>query len=90
MQTDEFASLMEVISTWSRPAKGFHFYVFGSRVRGDHKPGSDVDLHFRFDQDVDDAAGEWWIQQNDTDFATLKKSLLHCMCSLILRTWLVG
>jgi predicted nucleotidyltransferase len=41
----ELAALAEVIATWLDGAPGVPVvYLFGSRVRGDHGPNSDVDF----------------------------------------------
>ena len=51
------------------------FYIYGSRVRGDHRPDSDVDLYIRITPEVTNRSGDWFIEQNETDFATLKAVL---------------
>jgi len=72
---DELSSLMEAISAWSRPSKGLLFYIYGSRVRGDHRFDSDVDLYIRITADVDNPTGDWLTKQNEADFETLKATL---------------
>ena len=72
---DELTALMETISAWSSQAKGLVFYIYGSRVRGDHRPDSDVDLYIRITADVDDPTGDWFCEQNKSDFATLNEAL---------------
>lgn len=72
---DELAPLMKLIAEWSNTAKGLSFYLYGSRVRGDHRPDSDVDLHVRIGPGVDNPTGDWWCEQNQTDFAALKRVL---------------
>ena len=49
-------------------------YLYGSRVRGDHKPESDVDIFVTFD-DPTNALVAWWTCQNAEDFATIKALL---------------
>jgi predicted nucleotidyltransferase len=51
-------------------------YLFGSRVRGDHRPDSDVDIRIFVEEwRPDTAAFEWWTEQNTSDFAELKAKL---------------
>ena len=45
--SQEVLDLAKIIADWSASAPNFTFYVFGSRVRGDNRPDSDVDLHYR-------------------------------------------
>jgi predicted nucleotidyltransferase len=42
-------ALAETLARWLEPAGGFVAYVFGSRVRGDHRPDSDVDVRIFFE-----------------------------------------
>jgi predicted nucleotidyltransferase len=74
---DELRQLAEVVAEWCEPATGLeHVYLFGSRVRGDHRPDSDVDLRiFMGEWRPDAAATEWWTQQNVSDFEELKAEL---------------
>ncbi len=66
---------MQVIAEWSRGTKGLLFYVYGSRVRGDHRPDSDVDVYLRITTGMNDATVDWWTDQNQADFAELKEAL---------------
>ncbi|WP_461335339.1 nucleotidyltransferase domain-containing protein [Bradyrhizobium embrapense] len=52
-------------------------YLFGSRVRGDHRPDSDVDVRLFTNEwrDVKQVDMDWWAQENDTDFSRLKSRL---------------
>jgi|SRR5437667_10153349 Nucleotidyltransferase domain len=49
-------------------------YLFGSRVRGDHKPDSDIDICVEWpnptSQDIN-----WWSTNNDEDFSTINDGL---------------
>src|SRR5262245_45701148 len=85
LQMDELRELAEVVAEWCEPAMGLeHVYLFGSRVRGDHRPDSDVDLRiFMEEWRPDDAAVDWWMHQNTSDFEELKAKLpgplaIHC------------
>lgn len=73
---DELRALAETLAKWLEPAGGFKAYLFGSRVRGDHKPDSDVDVRIILEECKPDAAGmKWWSEQNMTDFAAIKSQL---------------
>ncbi len=55
-------------------------FIFGSRVRGDHHEGSDVDIRlFKYEWadggPLDDVTLEWWIKQNKTQCAELEERL---------------
>ena len=52
-------------------------YLFGSRVRGDHRPDSDVDIGIDLtDLDVTNSETvDWWIEQNQTNFQTLRSAI---------------
>jgi nucleotidyltransferase-like protein len=74
--TGELEQLVNVLAQWLEPAEGFHAYLFGSRVRGDHRPDSDVDVRiFLKDCQPTHESAEWWTRQNETDFAAVKELL---------------
>jgi predicted nucleotidyltransferase len=75
--SNELAALAEIIGKWLDDAPGVPVaYLFGSRVRGDHRPDSDVDLRLYLqDWTLDAETMRWWMHQNDTDFAELKAKL---------------
>jgi predicted nucleotidyltransferase len=50
-------------------------FLFGSRVRGDHRPDSDVDVRIIFTQELATDGMRLWDQENCSDFAVLKGSL---------------
>ncbi len=77
MAPDDLVKLAATINACLRGGPGFRkVYLFGSRVRGDHRPDSDVDLRiFTEDYEGDEATLQWWQQQNATDFAELKAAL---------------
>jgi predicted nucleotidyltransferase len=74
---DELAILAQILAKWADGAPGVkEVYLFGSRVRGDHRPDSDVDVRLYLDEwDVCSATLNWWQIQNQTDFAELKAQL---------------
>jgi predicted nucleotidyltransferase len=73
----ELTAVAEVIAKWLDGAPGVAVaYLFGSRVRGDHRPDSDVDLRLYTNEwKLDDTTMRWWMHQNETDFAELKAQL---------------
>jgi predicted nucleotidyltransferase len=73
----ELRLLAEIIDRWVQPVPGVReVYLFGSRVRGDHRPNSDIDLRIFVEELTPDAQTmEWWTHQNVTDFAELKSQL---------------
>jgi predicted nucleotidyltransferase len=74
----ELQTLAEILAEWAAPAPGVNVYLFGSRVRGDHKPGSDVDVRLypeEWPHDASQRIVQWWTHQNETEFADLEKRL---------------
>jgi predicted nucleotidyltransferase len=70
-------ALAVVLNDWLEPAPTIPaLFLFGSRVRGDHRPDSDVDVRifinewFPSETDV-----RWWTDQCATDFPALKARL---------------
>jgi len=52
-------------------------YLFGSRVRGDHRPDSDVDVRVFTNEwiNLDQRDMDWWVKENQSDFTALKSRL---------------
>lgn len=46
---DRLEDLVDELLPWASTMKSVTFYIYGSRVRGDHRPDSDVDIHFKTD-----------------------------------------
>jgi predicted nucleotidyltransferase len=70
--------LAKVLDDWLAPAPKIpSVYLFGSRVRGDHRPDSDVDVRLFLDEwsALDAASVKWWEQENASDFRALKARL---------------
>jgi predicted nucleotidyltransferase len=80
MTDKELGRLAEIIDRWVQPVPGVkEVYLIGSRVRGDHRPDSDLDLRIfveEFEFERDRQTTMWWNEQNETDFAELKSQLL--------------
>lgn len=76
----DLPALAQAVSDWldAAPPGIPAVYLFGSRVRGDHRPDSDVDLRLRLDEWTPDPEFSliwWWQEQNEADFADLKACL---------------
>ena len=72
--SSELDELMTTLANWARD-RTVIVYLFGSRVRGDHRSDSDVDISVVWRPPRDDATTEWWAEQNATDFPELKAKL---------------
>ena len=74
--SQKLQELAKIIADWSASAPDFTFYLFGSRVRGDHRSDSDVDLHYVLPPASVHASTAWWTNQNCVeDFASFRKVL---------------
>jgi predicted nucleotidyltransferase len=70
----ELQELMNILAEWAAGAP-ITIYVYGSRVRGDHRPDSDVDLYAEYIDGQKDAGDEWYEGQRAADYAELRKHL---------------
>jgi hypothetical protein len=70
----ELKNLARILADWAAPSPNARVYLFGSRVRGDYRPDSDVDIHVDWSFVSEDDV-EWWTHNNETDFADLKPRL---------------
>jgi predicted nucleotidyltransferase len=73
--SDELLDLARVLADWAAPASGATIYLYGSRVRGDHRPDSDVDVCLDFRPDPGKADVEWWTANNQDLFTEINKWL---------------
>ena len=73
----ELRAVAEILADWIEPAPGIPaIYLFGSRVRGDHRPDSDVDVRLYLREwKACDATTLWWTDQNASDFHAVKARL---------------
>lgn len=68
--------IARILACWSAPAPSSIVYLFGSRVRGDNRPDSDVDFHIHCSVRAGDrATAEWVTRQHETWFADLRPLL---------------
>jgi predicted nucleotidyltransferase len=67
----------EILAEWIEPAPRIPaIYLFGSRVRADHKPNSDIDVCLYLNEwNACDATIQWWAEQNASDFQAVKARL---------------
>lgn len=69
----ELHSLVNTLNEWAQRIPCIKtVFLYGSRVRGDQRPDSDVDIHIEFD--ANESIIEW-IGENSTDFEDLKRHL---------------
>jgi Nucleotidyltransferase domain len=71
MSTQEIFSLARIIADWATAAPSFKFYVYGSRIRGDHRADSDVDICVMVPARPQHEETVWWTNENDRDFLEL-------------------
>lgn len=67
--------LARILAEWVRPAPGFSIYVFGSRVRGDQRPNSDVDVVIPIPHSPSEADFIWWSGVNEDNFRSINATL---------------
>ncbi|MCA1474780.1 MULTISPECIES: nucleotidyltransferase domain-containing protein [Bradyrhizobium] len=74
----ELVRLANILADWIDPAPAIPaIYLFGSRVRGDHRPDSDVDVRLFLNEwkRLDQQTMDWWARENETGFHHLKDQL---------------
>jgi predicted nucleotidyltransferase len=67
--------LAKIIAHWAESLPLKQVYIFGSRVRGDHKANSDLDVAVEYADFPTEQEMANWQCENDTDFAKLKSAL---------------
>jgi hypothetical protein len=86
--TAELEALAEILAQWVDEIPGVPaVYLFGSRVRGDHRPDSDVDVRLYLDEwfpntpnwSEDQKTRCWWAEQEGTNYAELKDALAELL-----------
>jgi len=70
---DNLKQLARTLADWAAD-RSVTVFLFGSRVRGDYRPDSDVDI-FVQQGPVTRETAAWWTAQNEEDFASLKAKL---------------
>jgi predicted nucleotidyltransferase len=65
-----------ILCRWAKSLPVKTVYIFGSRVRGDAQPDSDLDVAVEFEPPPTINEAMWnWDHQNKTNFAELRKAL---------------
>lgn len=72
--SNDLRRLAGILADWAAPAREATIYVFGSRVRGDCRPDSDLDIHVDWRHPTREDM-DWWQTNNDEDFLTLRTHL---------------
>ena len=73
--TNDLKSLAQILADWAAPAPCATLYLYGSRVRGDHRPNSDVDVCFDWHHPLGDTDMDWWQSHNEEGFAVINAML---------------
>ena len=60
----ELDHLLSILADLAAPATDVEIFLFGSRVRGDHQAGSDVDISIKWASLSNDRTADWWTAQN--------------------------
>ena len=72
--TAELTEFVRLLAEWASASPGARIYVFGSRVRGEHHPGSDLDVYIEFEGVTrDDMA--WWLDNQRDNFEQIQSKL---------------
>jgi hypothetical protein len=71
----ELDDLLTTLSDWAAPAYSAKIFLFGSRVRGDHRSDSDVDISIKWISPIDDQTTDWWTAQNAEFFKSIDAKL---------------
>ncbi len=77
MHTFNLQLTVATLAAWAEKQPLKTVYVYGSRVRGDHRPDSDLDVAYDFASgpDITDTGMAEWRHQQETDFSVLKEAL---------------
>lgn len=73
--SDDLIELTRILADWVEPAPGFVVYLFGSRVRGDHRLDSDVDVVIPFPRSPSNDDATWWNYINHDNFKSINAAL---------------
>ncbi|WP_299508577.1 nucleotidyltransferase domain-containing protein [uncultured Roseobacter sp.] len=70
----ELKALSKILADWCAGHETVKVYLFGSRVLGDHRADSDVDVVVRWGE-VDDGFVRFWVGENEDEFACINSAL---------------
>lgn len=70
--TSELIDLARTLADWAALGEPLIVYLFGSRVRGDHRPDSDVDILVDIEvASIGTEAVHWYDEANESRFTAL-------------------
>jgi predicted nucleotidyltransferase len=72
-ELDELKRVAATLANWAAAVPTITIYFYGSRVRGDHRNDSDVDVSIEFTGTDDEV--DWWRRNNETDFSEINLRL---------------
>lgn len=72
--SDAISELAGILADWSHPHADVIIYLFGSRVRGDNRSDSDVDVLIDF-ENPSDSSTIWLTAMENEGYASLKAQL---------------
>lgn len=73
-KSNALEALMQILADWAG-LPDVTVYLYGSRVRGDNRPDSDVDVHLRFNSPWSTDFVSWWASENSDQFMTINETL---------------
>lgn len=73
--SNDLTELARILAEWVAPAPDFTIYLFGSRVRGDHRPDSDVDVVIAPGRNPMACDVTWWSSINEDLFRSINAQL---------------
>lgn len=74
VSNEHLRQLASTLADWVDGHDSFVIYLFGSRVRGDYRPDSDVDVVVRWERPTGHDVN-WWLANNEEDFASINAKL---------------
>ena len=73
---NDMVELAKILADWASLAPKFTIYLFGSRVRGDNRPDSDVDVVIRIPRgSIPQTDCDWWVNNNNDHFKSINSLL---------------
>jgi nucleotidyltransferase-like protein len=75
MVSDELRKLAAELADWAQGAPGYTIFVFGSRVRGDHRTDSDLDIYPWLSGKADNASTRWFTDNEGDNYAAISERL---------------
>lgn len=73
--SDDLRKLAAALADWAAERPGYTVYLFGSFVRDDNHPGSDVDIYMHLSGSIDEYTVFWQTQNEETDYEAIKAKL---------------